>query len=73
MNDDCVAAALTPEEIDVVESYMVEDNDGCFIETSAYAKLLDYFADEMPYGTAKARTGEPDIWILERLSEVTTP
>ena len=38
-----------------------------FCETSAYKKLLDYYADEMPYGIAKCRTGEPDSWILDKL------
>ena len=31
--------------------------------------LLNYYMDsgEMPYGTAKARTGDPDVWVLDRL------
>jgi len=40
-----------------------------FYETSAYRKLFDYYIDEMPYGIAKCRTGEPDSWILNRLRE----
>jgi len=32
-----------------------------------YEKLFDYFMSEMPYGTAKARTGDPDQWIVNRL------
>jgi hypothetical protein len=40
-----------------------------FCETSAYKKLLDYYSDEMPYGVAKCRTGEPDSWILDRLQK----
>ena len=42
-----------------------------FYDTSAFEKLYNYFAFDgpvrMPYGTAKARTGDPDIWILEYL------
>lgn len=39
-------------------------------ETDAlYTKLLGYYADEMPYGIAKARTGDPDLWILERIGQ----
>jgi hypothetical protein len=36
-----------------------------------FQKLFEYFAfevNEMPYGIAKAKTGTPDEWILERLS-----
>lgn len=63
-------AGLTECEIDLVESYVEEDNDGCFMETDAYLKLLDYFSDEMPYEISKCRTGEPDIWILEQLENL---
>jgi len=63
------AAKLNEFEIDVTESYIEEDNDGCFIETTAFEKLLNYFADDMPYLIQKGRTGEPDVWILDRLSE----
>ena len=34
---------LTEEEVDLVESYVESDNDGCFMETEAYTKLLWYF------------------------------
>jgi|TARA_R110001583_G_scaffold194113_1_gene364328 hypothetical protein len=65
-------ATLTQNEISTVESYLDEDSliDG-FAESSAYEKLNDYFCDsnEMPYLVAKGRTGEPDIWILERLGQ----
>ena len=62
-------AGLSPLEVEVVKSY-IEDDDGMFIMTKAYEKLFDYFCNssEMPYGVAKARTGEPDLWILEYLS-----
>jgi hypothetical protein len=63
-------AGLSELDVDLVESYLESDNDGWFIESTAYLKLFDYFcgSEEMPYGVAKARTGEPDIWILEHLS-----
>jgi hypothetical protein len=61
------AAKMNEFEIDVTEAYIEEDNDGCFMETTAYEKLFEYFADEMPYGVAKCRDGEPDVWILEEL------
>lgn len=44
---------------------------GDFYDSAEFEKLYDYFTsqtNEMPYGTAKARDGDPDIWILERLA-----
>jgi len=44
-----------------------------FMDSSMFQKLFDWFAfdgpqdDLMPYGTAKARDGDPDQWILDRL------
>ena len=35
-----------------------------------YDVLYQYYMDEMPYGTAKARTGDPYEWIGNKLSEV---
>ena len=33
-------------------------------------ELFEYFQEDMPYGTQKARTGDPDEWILDRLFEL---
>jgi len=40
------------------------------LDTPLYEKLFEYFlsTNEMPYGVAKARTGDPDFWIAEKLS-----
>ena len=35
-----------------------------------FDELLDYFADEIPYGVLKARTGVPDEWIHEKLCDL---
>ena len=41
-----------------------------------YDKLFQYFAfdpsadDQMPYGTAKARDGDPYVWIADKLAEL---
>ena len=35
-----------------------------------FDELLDYFADEIPYGVLKARTGMPDEWIYEKLCDL---
>ena len=64
-------AGFTSEEIeqmpDHIEDYL--EDGSMFIFTDAYEKLFNYFLDtgEMPYGVAKARTGEPDTWILDYL------
>ena len=31
--------------------------------------LFDYYSPDMPYGTAKARTGDPIEWVFNRLSD----
>lgn len=33
-------------------------------------KLYDFFRDEMPIGIQKARTGDPDVWIADRLEQM---
>ena len=61
-------ADLTAVERDNMPFYM--DGSLEFLFSTAFEKLFEYFAFEvveMPYGVAKARTGCPDEWILERL------
>lgn len=74
--DEDINEILTPEEIiftqlcmndlfnhgDSIEGYFEK-----FIDSIAFKKLCEFYIDEMPYGVAKARTGEPDIWILTKL------
>jgi hypothetical protein len=46
---------------------------GEFDDLDAYESFYEYFATtngEMPYGTAKARTGDPDQWIYTRLQNL---
>jgi hypothetical protein len=61
-------AELNEFEIDVTESYIEDDSDGCFMETTAYEKLMVYFQDEMPMGVSQGDTGEPDMWIIDYLA-----
>ena len=35
-----------------------------------YMDLFMYFQEDMPYGTQKARDGDPDEWIADRLCEL---
>ena len=64
-------ANLDSVEIALIPAYIGGDID--FYGSSAYEKLYEYFTaetGEMPYGVAKARTGDPDLWILDRLEEL---
>ena len=54
---------------------ILDSNGVTNIEDIEYAgecfdELLDYFADEIPYGVLKARTGMPDEWIHEKLCDL---
>jgi hypothetical protein len=65
-------AGLTEDEIAEMPEFL--DGDGEFYDSTSYDKLYEYFAfetGEMPYGTAKARDGDPDSWILEHLEALT--
>jgi hypothetical protein len=65
------AAGLTVREEQSMAEHL--DFNDEFYNTSAYDKLYEYFVFvvcEMPYGTAKARDGDPDVWILERLESL---
>jgi len=69
------AAGLTSQEIAQMWPFIKGTSDAWgFMETPMFEKLFDWFAfespedDRMPYGTAKARTGVPDEWIIDRLA-----
>jgi hypothetical protein len=49
---------------DITDIEEIEYGGECFDE------LMDHFADEMPYGVMKARTGMPDEWIIDRLCDL---
>ena len=62
------AAGLTSDDRSRMPSYIEGEDE--FYGSEAYGKLYEYFAFEsceMPYGTAKARDGDPECWILEYL------
>ena len=48
----------------------VTDMDEIEYGSQCYDELMDYFADEMPYGVMKARTGMPDEWVIDRLCDL---
>ena len=37
------------------------------LDDNLYDALYDYYFDDMPYGTKKARTGDPYEWVAQRL------
>ena len=49
---------------DIKDLEEIEYGGDCFDD------LMDWFADEMPYGVMKARTGMPDEWIFDKLCEL---
>ena len=69
MTDIYEKAGLTSEEIDQMHEHIEDylEDGSMFIFTDSFEKLFNYFLDtnEMPYGVAKGRTGEPDAWILD--------
>ena len=54
----------------ILQSNGVTDLDELEYGSRCYDELMDYFADEMPYGVQKARTGMPDEWIIDRLIDL---
>ena len=54
----------------ILQSNGITDLDEIEYGSQCYTELLDYFADEMPYGVQKARTGMPDEWIIDKLIDL---
>ena len=54
----------------ILDSCGVTDIEEIEYGSECYDELMDYFADEMPYGVMKARTGMPDEWIIDRLIDL---
>tara|TARA_B100002019_G_scaffold221916_1_gene194796 strand:- start:400 stop:654 length:255 start_codon:yes stop_codon:yes gene_type:complete len=68
------AAGLTDREVQLMLPHIAGTADD-FYDTPMYDKLYEYFAFvacEMPYEVAKARTEDPDTWILEHLAALPT-
>ena len=54
----------------ILDSNNVTDIEEIEYGGECFDELMDYFADEMPYGVMKARTGMPDEWIFDKLCEL---
>jgi len=61
------ASILSDEEIEQVVNWVAGDE----ISDELFEKLYSYYLDngEMPYGVAKARTGDPHTWVLDRMEQ----
>lgn len=55
---------LTDEQVKAIlnDDFDVLDGDD-------YIRLYEYYLPDMPYGTAKARDGDPNEWIFNRLED----
>ena len=62
---------FTYEEYALVKNICVGHRDYEDTTSALQEKIYSWYLDsgEMPYGVAKARTGDPDAWIYDRLSE----
>ena len=60
---------LDPKEQRELDLFLSGDGN---LEGSLNEKLYGYFVDEMPYGTAKGRTGDPDQFIFQKLYDLST-
>ena len=54
----------------ILDANHITDIDEIEYGSQCYTELMDYFADEMPYGVQKARTGMPDEWIYDMLCDL---
>ena len=60
----------TEQILKILKSNGITDLDEIEYGSQCYDELMDYFADEMPYGVMKARDGMPDEWIIDKLIDL---
>ena len=54
----------------ILKKYDIKDLEEIEYGKDCFDELLDYFADEIPYGVMKVREGTPDEWIFDKLCEL---
>jgi len=56
----------------ILNSCDVTDLEQIEYGSEVYEDLFEYYmsSGEMPYGIMKARTGDPDVWIVDRVFEM---
>ena len=67
MEDEEVMAIMAKHPEDVAKMKQMGDLDS---GSELYMELVDYYADEMPYGTMKARDGDPVEYIMMKLDDL---
>ncbi|MBK26118.1 MAG: hypothetical protein CME70_19125 [Halobacteriovorax sp.] len=71
---------LNAQEIAATLAFVLDGDDVGFATTSRkdpvtgwpispYEIFLEYYRDEMPYGTQKARDGDPYVWLSEKIAQ----
>ena len=66
-DSDAVAEIMAKHPQDVAKMKQTGDLDS---GSQLYMDLVDYYSDEMPYGTMKARDGDPVEYILDKLDDM---
>tara|TARA_B100001093_G_C26356807_1_gene812693 strand:- start:41 stop:640 length:600 start_codon:yes stop_codon:yes gene_type:complete len=67
MESDEVMAIMSKHPEEVAKMKQMGDIDS---RSDLYMELYNYYSDEMPYGTQKARDGDPTEWIMTRLDDL---
>ena len=65
--DEEIKAIMMKHPQDVAKMKQMGDID---TNSELYMELYSYYSDEMPYGTQKARDGDPVEWIMDRLDDL---
>ena len=55
---------------EILKKYKIKDIEEIEYGKDCFDELLDWFADEIPYGVMKAREGTPDEWIFDKLCDL---
>lgn len=58
---------LDADEIDTIRKVVSGEMDIINLDENLFEKLCKFYEQDMPYGTQKARDGDPLEWILHRL------
>ena len=54
----------------ILEKHKVTSVDEIEYGSLLFEELYEYYLEDMPYGTAKARDGDPTEWITMRVSDL---
>lgn len=60
---------MSPGEVEATAQWLYNHNQDHEDFYSAYNKLMTFYADEIPYSIAKARTGDPEDWLLNKMGD----